>query len=219
MANIRKAMQMSFLSKETIKNRIDDFLPDEENFPEELYQPSSVELRLGEEAFISGSNELVQLGSGKDGHVTIRPGDFSMLLTKEKVRIPNDLMGFISIKTRFKFMGLVNISGFHVDPGFEGKLVFSIYNAGPSEIILRYDEPMFILFFAKLDHPTDDYGGSHAGQDKVPTDAMNRLLGKSISPRDLEDRLKQLETKVTFQWSLLAAAATGLILLAMKVIL
>jgi hypothetical protein len=42
-------------------------------------------------------------------------------------------MAFISMRTAFKFKGLVNISGFHVDPGYKGKLIFAVFNASPTK--------------------------------------------------------------------------------------
>jgi dCTP deaminase len=48
-------------------------------------------------------------------------------------------------------MGLINVSGFHVDPGFYGKLIYAVYNAGPSEIHLSRGTEMFLIWFADLD--------------------------------------------------------------------
>ena len=50
----------------------------------------------------------------------IPPGQFAFLLTAETVTMPDNAIAFISIKARLKFNGLINISGFHVDPGYRG---------------------------------------------------------------------------------------------------
>ena len=42
---------------------------------------------------------------------------------------------------------LINVSGFHVDPNYKGKLIFSAFNAGPRDIILRKLDPVFMIFF------------------------------------------------------------------------
>ena len=59
------------------------------------------------------------------------PGQFAFLLTDEIVEVPDSAMALISIKAKIKWRGLINVSGFHVDPGFKGRLIFSVYNAGP----------------------------------------------------------------------------------------
>lgn len=55
------------------------------------------------------------LEPGQD--VSIEPGEFALMLTDELIHVPEDLVGFISVRFGYKRRGLVNISGFHVDPG------------------------------------------------------------------------------------------------------
>jgi hypothetical protein len=73
--------------------------------------------------------------------LTIYAGQFAYLLTEEVVKIPSSAMGLISLKFGVKGPGLINVSGFHVDPGYWGRLVFSVYNAGPSEARLQRHAP------------------------------------------------------------------------------
>jgi dUTPase len=76
-----------------------------------------------------------KLGEGEA--FTIPPGQFAFLLTEEVVSVPADALAFISVRARTKFRGLVNVSGFHVDPGYRGQLTFSVFNAGPAPIHLK----------------------------------------------------------------------------------
>jgi dCTP deaminase len=58
--------------------------------------------------------------------------------------------------------GLVNVSGFHVDPGFRGRLKFSVYNAGSESIILGVGERLFPIWFYELpEENEDEYVGRH----------------------------------------------------------
>lgn len=221
---------MTFLSDKDIFEKRNIFFPDQSddfegktltkpNRPLQL-QASSYELRLGKEAYISGGKELVKLGpepgNGVCEYILIEPGDFVMLLTLEKVNIPPEYMAFISIKTGFKNRGLVNISGFHVDPGYCGNLIFSVYNAGPSGIVIRYGEPVFIIFFAELtSKAVVPYEG---GRDKIKSDEMNKLTGNSVSPFDLHDRISKLEHTTNLQWGILAAATVALLTMVVKAI-
>ena len=81
----------------------------------------------------------------------IDPGHFALMITLESIRMPADALGFLSIQTDVKFRGLVNISGFHVDPGSDGKIKFAVFNAGPSPVHLRQGESIFRLWIADLD--------------------------------------------------------------------
>jgi len=210
---------MSFLNDKTIENRLNDLIPDpisRKDGRSDQLQPSSYELRLGKEVFLSSEKKLVRLGKNQF-EIGIKPGDFAILLAYESVKIPSDLMALISIKTTLKNMGLVNISGFHVDPGFQGKLTFSVYNAGPGEIILRYKEPTFIIFFAKLvEEAGKTFKGEHQGQDQISSRDMNKLTGKPVSTLDLDTRLHSLEYTVRIQWGLLVALTIGLMVAFIK---
>src|SRR5439155_21170679 len=110
------------------------------------------------------------------GHVTIPPGQFGLLITEEEVITPNDAIAFISVRSHIKFRGLVNVSGFHVDPGYKGKLKFSVYNAGSQTIVLEVGEPAFIIWFADLDRPTkDSYYARKPGHSRITADDVMRI--------------------------------------------
>jgi dCTP deaminase len=173
---------------------IDDFhwVKDQKS---KLIQPSSLELSLGSEVFISSKRTLTKLNKN-DKHITIPPGDFALLITREYINIPDDCMGFISIKSKYKFKGLINISGFHVDPCFEGKLIYSVFNAGTTDVILSYGEPIFILFITYIQGKTTDYTGEHQGQRNISAKYMEPLLGAQIPLYDLAHRLRDVEIKI-----------------------
>lgn len=73
-----------------------------------------------------------------------------------------------------KFDGLVNVSGFHVNPGFEGKLLFLVYNEGPSTIVLSQGTSYFPIWFAELTE-SQEYHGTHEGQSEIPDDPVKPL--------------------------------------------
>ena len=104
-------------------------------------------------------------------------------------------MGFISVRLTYKQKGLVNVSGFHVDPGFHGRLMFTVYNAGPNDVVLRYKKPVFMIMFNELTDPVPEVPGSkwHDMKD-IPIEALSGLRGTSVSVRNLDERVNRLET-------------------------
>lgn len=166
------------------------------------------ELSLGNEVFRTDSKDKRKefLTQPKE-QITINPGQFALLLTYETVDIPVNKIAFISIKAGIKLKGLVNVSGFHVDPGFNGKLVFSVYNAGSGPISLLQGEPSFLIWFADLelskDEATSYEKGSHdhKDQDTIPTKYIDALLaGELASPNALSKRIddnqKELDKRI-----------------------
>jgi len=187
---------MAMWSSETIKQKLTD-----ENLisppDKQAVKHGAYELSLGPEAFITSAangekGQKKKLEAGE--HLVIPPGQFGLLLTEERVTIPKDTIGFISIKAGVKFRGLVNVSGFHVDPGFTGRLKFSVYNAGSQDIVLARGKRVFLIWFSALDQPTGDvYNGEHKNQDEITANDVMLMQGEVASPAALKNQIEELQ--------------------------
>ncbi len=165
-------------------------------------------LRLGDEAFITsdkfygaapGDPLVVKLDHDAPKRMLkIPPGQFGFLITEESVHVPNSAIGFISLKTTYKFRGLINVSGFHVDPGWNGKLIFGVYNAGASDIVLERGQALFLIFFADLDNPktSSHYKGNATGRKGIDAALIQGMTGQVFSPLMLQREMKDLQEKV-----------------------
>lgn len=142
-------------------------------------------LHLGNEVYIS-TEDIPKNLTESDPFVVIKPGDFVLLLTKETLTMPNNVMGFISMKFDYKAKGLINVSGFHVDPNYEGKLVFAAYHAGPKDIVLRRDEEVFMIFFEYLPRPSLK---EHKGFTHIEPKLVESIRGRSATLADNAARL------------------------------
>lgn len=187
---------MSFWSSERIKAEQAKH-PLISNFREYDVKYASYELRLSREVL---SSPDVKSGFEDQIALKILPGQFAFLCTEEQVTIPTNAIAFISIKASVKFKGLVNVSGFHVDPGFSGRLKFSVYNASGFDIHLKYGEPCFIIWFADLDAPThDSYKGIHQSQSGISDGDRDWLMrGPNLSPAELSRKFNELADQFDF---------------------
>jgi dCTP deaminase len=160
----------------------------------ERVKHSAYELGVGDEAFItSKADDTTHLKEGTK--VTIPPGQFGLLISKEVVFVPHNAIAFISIRARIKFQGLVNVSGFHVDPGFRGQLKFAVYNAGSKDIILDQAEPVFMIWYADLDAPTPDpYDKKQQASNIITSEDLSKLKGEVASPAELKKRMEEINT-------------------------
>jgi dCTP deaminase len=159
------------------------------------------EMALGEEVYVTNSKTgKTEILSKTNKTIDIKPGQFALLLTQETVIVPKDKLAFISINATQKFKGLINVSGFHVDPGWSGKLLFSVYNAGASTITLETGKPYFPIWFSNM-IGEGNYNGKHKGQDSIPSKHIEALKGNLASPNVLLDRIKSNENKLlNFTW-------------------
>jgi len=163
------------------------------------------ELSLGFEVFLTDSKtgRVEIINETNNRQVDINPGQFALLLTAEKVNIPKNKIAFISIKAGEKLKGLINVSGFHVDPGFNDHLLFSVYNAGPSPIVLNCGEPYFPIWFAEMKTELEDseaysQENEHFGKlDHIPPKYIEFLKrGELTSPKALFDKIKEVESQL-----------------------
>lgn len=138
---------------------------------------------------------------GRAETFVIPSGQFAFLLTEEKVRIPAFAMGFISLKSSVKFKGLINVSGFHVDPGFEGNLIYSVFNAGPSSIHIARGDPLFLLWIADINGDSDPkYFKCMFPQSEIPTKLVSEVDRPVQSIQRISERLEKTEHRINIIW-------------------
>lgn len=198
-----------------------------EPFDEGRIDCSAYELALGAEAYVTprygdkeSANEKRRLDAAQveeiggtlrtkgGGTVTIPPGQFALLLTEEVVSLPANVMGFISLKLKPKFRGLINVSGFHVDPGFVGRLIFSVYNAGPSAIQFDRGDRLFQLWIADVSgSDLQSHKRTKSGYSNIPSELISRVSRERHSLQALSERVDELGQQV----KLYSAVAAGVV--------
>jgi dCTP deaminase len=186
---------MAFWSSQTLRAR----LPAEQimdPYEEGRVVHSAYEMGVGGEAFVtSNPSDKTQVPAGTK--IVIPPGQFGLLVTRETVHVPTNAIAFISIRAGIKFQGLVNVSGFHVDPGYRGQLKFAVYNAGNRTIVLDQDQRVFMIWLADLDHPDDKpYPERTLPANVIAADDVARIQGQVASPAELKKQLDELKVEL-----------------------
>ena len=188
------------------------------------YNPSRVtncayELSMGQQACVTSSgtkqaHSRSRVALKEFEQVTIPPGQFAQLLVYENIEIPANAVGLISMKSTIKMRGLVNVSGFHVDPGYEGKLKFAVFNAGSQDIVIRQGDPTFLLWYVSLDQTTNDiYSGSRQHVEDITAEDQMNLRGPTYNPTALADRVSRIENRYGRWRAINVTVGAGLILL------
>ncbi len=188
---------MAFWSGETLKQRLPDLV---EPYAEVAIDCAAYTLRVGEEIYVSPDRQILapdrhtkrKLAQGDS--FTIPPGQFAFLVTEERIKVPCDALAFISIKAKLKFNGLINISGFHVDPGYDGHLLFSVLNAGPRPLHLQRGQPLFLIWYAALDGVTA-MKKEEAGFAGIKPDMLTGISGEIQSLQRLSEDYRELERR------------------------
>jgi dCTP deaminase len=184
-----------FIPAQEIEKNFRQFFPDPGRFEKECAKYAAYDLRVGDEVFLSEQRIPIRLDEKDNPFIVLPPGQFALVKTYEQVSVPREFVALISIKSTFKFQGLINISGFHVDPTYEGHLIYAVQNVGPNDIRLRFKDRVFMIMWAKLEPP---YEGEKRkkGYDRIPLEMMAQLGGPSVTLVSLQKKVEELSLKL-----------------------
>lgn len=186
---------MAFWSSQTLEEKLPKLVspPDKA-----LIDCNAITLRVGREVFITPHIDEVYTQTkrmlAEDQPFQIPPEQFAFILTEESVHVPTEAMAFISMKATFKMQGLINVSGFHVDPGWNGPLIFAVFNAGPSPVHLQRGLQLFLIWYADLDKPSAKHKKGEA-DGTIPPKLIGNLSAATDSLYALDKRLKEEAAK------------------------
>lgn len=135
--------------------------------PEVQIQAAWIDLRLGDEfkvfkhtqeAFIDSKNpkEYTEDIIANGRPIILHPKEFMLGITKETIKMPADLVGYIDGRSSLGRLGVTaHITSAWVDPGFEGRLVLEISNLGKMPVTIYPDMRVAKLLFFKLTSPSE----------------------------------------------------------------
>lgn len=187
-----------FLARSEIERLSGDgWLIGRERYDKKYVRQCSYDLRLGEEVYLVGEDVPRRL-SEYEPYISLPPGQVAILTCYEEINMPEDHMAFIALKSSYKFQGLVNISGFHVDPTYVGTLLFAVQNVGPSDLRLKFKEQTFTIFFSELKGSTgasrkQEAGTQFKGLTGIQLQHVQQLGGSSITISKLQKEIEQLK--------------------------
>ncbi len=134
-----------------------------EPFDESSLQPAGYDLRVGWEAYLNGEMIDVKMA----GKVIIPPKTHALILTLERIKLPDNVMGDMKLRSSLAREGL--LGGFAwVDPGWDGKLTLAVFNSADKPVELFYGERFVQIAFIRLEEaPKHPYRGNYQGSDRL----------------------------------------------------
>ncbi|AIF68446.1 deoxycytidine triphosphate deaminase [Palaeococcus pacificus DY20341] len=130
-----------------------------EPFNEKSLQPAGYDLRVGREAMVNGEFINVE----ETGKVVIPPKGHALILTLERIKLPDNVMGDMRLRSTFAREGILGSFAW-VDPGWDGNLTLALFNSSEDEVVLEYGERFVQIAFHRLESPSSrPYRGSYQG--------------------------------------------------------
>ena len=108
--------------------------------PPQNIEPASIDLTVGDEAFVESGDEVLKLSEGK--LLVLPAGEMALIVTKEELKLSSKIVGHFGLRSFFTRKGLVLLAGPQIEPGFEGTLHVMLCNLSSEKICLSYGEPL-----------------------------------------------------------------------------
>jgi len=142
---------------------------------QDTIRENGVDLRVGGEvARFRGTDEVYE--DGKDiskfyeiergDEFVIYPNEHVLLVTEEYIKLPNDVIAFVNLRSSFARLGILAPPTI-VDAGFEGQLTIEVLGSA-FPVKLRRGTRFLHLIFARTLTPVENpYHGKYQGQQGV----------------------------------------------------
>lgn len=182
---------MGTLSDKSIRRALDEGKIAIDPLDEDNIEPASVDLTLGNEAFLGRDDEKRWLDEGD--MLVLPPGATGIVLTRERIELGNTIAANIGLRSHFTRRGIDILSGPQIDPGFEGPLHLVLINLSPSQQVIEFGEPFVTIEFRRLSEPVDaGYSGRYQTQEHITAEEIRDLKeGEGIA---LSEAVKAMQT-------------------------
>jgi len=142
---------------------------------QDTIRENGVDLRVGGEvARFKEINEVYEDGKDirsfydieKGNEFVIYPNEHVLLVTEEYVKLPNDVMAFVNLRSSFARLGILAPPTI-VDAGFEGQLTIEVLGSAFPVKIKRGTRFLHLIFARTLTPVENPYRGKYQGQQGV----------------------------------------------------
>ena len=123
----------------------------------EIFRIKDGEAFLGEkERFTPDIESAAKYGKDKD--IILKPGEFVLVKTMEKVNLPNDIAAIFRPRSTLQRCG-VGLSTATANPGYRGELTFGMCNLGKNNFRLEMGARIAHILFFKTSENFSAYRG------------------------------------------------------------
>lgn len=145
------ARRSKILTDEEILEAVHDGTVSIDPFDAAQVNAASLDLRLGH---IDAPDARGPADGQNGAAIEIAPLQCTHAWSRETIRLPDTMLARVGPMARLSHLGLFLGHGLQVDPGFEGKLAFSLFNASPNPIVLKAGDAILSLELVQLGSPS-----------------------------------------------------------------
>jgi dCTP deaminase len=168
---------------------------------------AAYDLRMAEDGMVLAGGPVVRPGDAPyRSAIVLQPGQTIFVSTRERLNVPNDIVGNMSIKGALANQGVLLLTGLIVDPGYhrgdsgDGRLHFRLANLGRRPVLLEPGRTRLAsIQFVRLTEPSTVEPGHGFDDVWERVDEFQEGLGFLEDLRTLGHRVSALETELQRQ--------------------
>lgn len=177
--NLEKKFRI--LTKAAIQALIEDHeLISRDTVVESSLESTSYDVRVGKKAILGGSGVVIDLSQHS---LVLDPGSYAGIVSFEKFKLPNHICAQIGSKRKMSYEGIILLTGSVVDAGYEGHLLFGLYNASTKKVVLPSRTKICSMTFISLDTDVEPVGSDPSLLNgDFPSDFINNMANTDVLP-------------------------------------
>jgi deoxycytidine triphosphate deaminase len=156
-------------------------------------EASSYDIRVGLKGILGGGG--TELNLQKDA-LELTPGSYAGVISLERLMLPPDVCARIGSKRALSYDGVILLTGSIVDPGYDGHLLFGLYNASQRRVLIRHGRKICNIVFERLFEPPEKQAPSDPDlrSGNFPDAFVDRMANMEVLPwMQISERVKQIE--------------------------
>lgn len=171
-------------------------------------EPASYDLRVGSNGILSDG--IIDIS--KKRCIKIPRGSTAVIYPCEEIKLSNKVAARYGLRSKFARRGLILLSGPQIDPGFEGILSVTVFNAGTDYVRIDHLEKFATIEFMELSSPASKgYSGPYQRQLILTGEDIDLTTRKYKNFDQIESGLQKTSIQVTLIKDLLYIVIFGLI--------
>lgn len=165
-----------------------------DTFEQSSLEASSYDIHVGAKAILGGGGVEIDLLKNV---MELCPGAYGGVISRERISLPENMCARIGSKRALSYEGVILLTGSIVDPGYEGYLLFGLYNASQRKAYIRYNKKICNIVFERLSKVPEKLVPSDANLrvGNFPDAFLTQMANMEVLPwMQISERVKQIET-------------------------
>ena len=156
-------------------------------------EASSYDIRVGSKGVLGGEGIERDL---KAAPMDLPPGGYGGVVSLEKLHLPANICARIGSKRALAYEGIILLTGAVVDPGYEGHLLFGLYNASQKRVLIRAGRKISNIVFERLPQPVERLAPTDPNLlvGSLPDVFVDKMANMEVLPwMQISERVGQIE--------------------------